>query len=348
MLVLLVVSVSASQAQALTDIELSGEVDLAAQVYTLPTGQQGESAFLVPAFLLNLNAPLKNGNLLVATFEGAEKRQDDNNAAQFDVYTRNVYLDLVSVFRGMHALRFGLIPQTWQEAQYEDWGYRYLGHSGKVLTEKYNYLSYSDVGVSFMSELPWNAGEWAFTVSNGEGLSQEAGRQKDFGLFARWIGASPWTLSLNYIRGAYEGFESDMGLKERIQLQVLYRADRHWMVGMELLDAHDPAEMIRDNKMADEVDVTSVLGTSVHGYGGSLFGEVRTGPLAKVMLRYDYLNPVVGQGGKELQSAVVALSYQLAEDIQAALAYDYTLYGDDFAPGVRDSSKVEIATQVLF
>ncbi|MNK06200.1 hypothetical protein D3C87_240920 [compost metagenome] len=345
--VLMMICGTSSLAMALTDIELSGEVDLAAQVHTLPTGVQGDSAFLVPAFLLNLNAPLNQGNLMVATFEGAEKRQDDNTQ-QFDVYTRMVYLDVVSIFNGMHGLRFGLIPQTWQEAQYEDWSYRFLGKSGKVLTEKYNYLSYSDLGVSFMSELPKSWGEWAFTLVNGEGMSEETGPHKEAGIFVRMAGMSPWTLSLNYVRGSYENMNSNFNTKERIQAQVLYHPSKNWFAGVELLDAHDPAEAVRDLKMADEVDVTDVLGQSVHGRGGSIFAEVGTGPLAKVMVRYDYLDAIVGQSGKQLSSALAALSYQVTDDIRSALAYDYTWYGDDFAPGIRDSSKIEFATQVMF
>lgn len=347
LIILTAMSMLSPAAWALTDIEISGELNLAAQVYNLPTGSRGDSAFLVPSFLLGLSVPLKEGNLLVATLEGAEKR--DSATQEFDVYSRNVYLDVVSLFEGLHAIRFGLIPQTWQEAQYEDWDYRFLGSSGKVMTEKYRYLSYSDLGASFMSQLPQELGEWAFTISNGEGAEKsETGPHKEFGLFMRITKTHPWTFALSYIRGSYEGMDDSFSLKERIQGLAMYQSGDQWMIGLEVLDSHDPAEAVRDLKMADEVDTTAWLGQSIHGRAASLFGEVSTGPLTKIVMRYDYLQPTVGLSDKEMMSALAGLSYQVTEDIRSALVIDYSQYSEGYGLGVRDASKLEFATQVLF
>lgn len=336
-----------SSCWALTDISISGEASFAAQVYQLPTGQRGDSAFVVPSFILGIEAPLKHGNLLVASLEGAEKRNTSNQ--EFDVYSRTVYLDVVSIFEGTQALRLGLVPQTWLSAQYEDWSYRFLGETGKAMTEKYRYSSFSDLGVVYMSQFSGGWGEWAFSLSNGEGAEKaETGPHKDFGFFWRSITDTPWTFALSYVRGSYEGMDDNFSGKERIQGMVTYRKDDEWMMGLEVLDTHDPAEAVRDLKMADEVDVTNWLGQSIHGRGASLFTEVSTGPLAKVMARYDFLQPAEGLSNKAMSSAFVGLSYQVTEDIRSALVFDYSKYDDDYGLGVRDQSKLEFATQVLF
>ncbi len=345
--IFLAVSGWVSFSWALTDIEISGEVSLAAQVYQLPTGQRGDSAFLVPSFVLGIEAPLKEGNLLVASFEGAEKRQ--SSTQEFDVYSRTVYLDVVSIFQGSQALRLGLVPRTWLASQYEDWSYRFLGETGKAMTEKYRYSSLADLGVVYMSQFSGQWGEWAFSLTNGEGAEKaETGPHKDFGFFWRSLLDSPWTFALSYTRGSYEGMDDSFSTKERIQGMVTYHKEDQWMVGLEVLDTHDPAEAVRDLKMAGEVDVTNWLGQSIHGRGASLFTEVSTGPLAKVMARYDFLQPAEGLSNKSMSSAFVGLSYQVTEDIRSAVVFDYSKYDDGYGLGVRDQSKLEFATQVLF
>jgi hypothetical protein len=331
---------------ALSDIEISGEADMAAQVYTLPTGNRGDSQFVMPAFLLNLDVPLKESNLLVVSLEGGEEQ--DKNTKRFVVETREAYLDLVSLFKQLKVLRFGLIPQPWQEAQYEDWEYRFLGRAGYVMTEKYKYMNYSDMGMSFMAELPRDLGEWAFTLMNGEGRSQEeVGPHKDFSVFVRLQGAA-WGLSMNYLRGSYDEFEEDLGLKERIQALLLYKHEDTWMVGLEYLNTRDPADVIDSLKMADAVDVTDLKGQSVQGQGASLYTQISTGPKAEIMFRCDYLLPVAKETEKSLTSYIAAFSYQLTEDVRTAFSYDYTAYGKNYAAWDRDTSRIEIAAQVLF
>ncbi|WP_374028041.1 hypothetical protein ACES2J_04665 [Bdellovibrio bacteriovorus] len=338
---------ASTQALALSEIELTGELDATASVWNLPTGERGNSAFAVPSLFLGLHIPLQEDNLLVVTMEGSE--QKDISPNRFDVGVREAYLDLVSVFEGMQALRAGLIPQTWQEAQYENYQYRFLGQTAWSMTEKWKYLSYSDLGVSFMSQLPHDYGEWALNLTNGEGAEEkEEGPHKEFTLFARFFKWSPWSLNLSYVRGSYDLYGADVGLKERIQGLLAYEREDEWMVALEYLATKDPADALRDYEMADGVDVTALSGQSVRGEGASLYAVVHTGPKAEILVRYDYLNPVVGEDGKDLQTAILALGYQVTDDIKAALAVDHTKYGEEFAPGARERSKLELAAQVLF
>ncbi len=335
-----------AQARAITSVDVNGELDVTASVWNLPTGERGNSAFEIPSLFLDFNVPLKDDNLLVVQLEGSEEKTASTE--RFSTKVREAYLDVVSLFQGMKALRLGLIPQTWQEAQYETWSYRYLGSVGWAITEKWKYLTPSDLGVSFMSQFPGERGEWAVTLANGEGAQEkEQGPHKEAAFFARWTAWEPWTLSFNYVRGNYDKYGEDVGLKERIQASAVYRAET-WTAGLEYLAAKDPADALRDLHMAEGVDVTALSGESVKGQGASVFAMIRTGPKAEVVVRYDYLNAVTEESGKDLQTALVALGYQVTEDIRAAVMVDYTRYGSEFAPGSRDRSKLAFATQVLF
>ena len=122
---------------------------------------------------------------MVLQFEGSEEKT--TSTERFDVKIREAYLDLVSVFPGMRALRVGLIPQVWQEAQYEEYSYRFLGRSAWGMTEKWNYMAPADLGLSYMTQMPWDLGEMAFTVANGEGAREkEDGPHKEASLFFRF------------------------------------------------------------------------------------------------------------------------------------------------------------------
>jgi len=339
--------ISGPSCWALSELEVSGELDALGEIYLAPSSKSGQSAFSVPSFFLNFIAPLKDGNSLVATLEGTNRRDPTDH--RFQVETRYVYLDLVSPFQdSLHALRLGLIPQPWHEAQYADWEYRFLGPTEWVMTEKFKYLSASDLGASFRSELPHDAGDWALTVLNGEGTAaDELSPHKEASVLLRWTLWDPVIVTLNYIRGSYNQYASDIALKERIQAQVTYHHEDQWLAGVEFLDAHDPADVINDLGMADEVDVTALLGQSVHGQGASVFTQISTGPKAQIMFRYDYLNPVLGQK-MDINTWMAALSYQLTGDIRLALAGDYSKYGSQFGYDRQEQSKVEIATQVVF
>lgn len=333
---------------ALDDIEITGEADFNASIYNLPTSNRGDSVFSMPSLFLGLNAPLRERNLLHVSLEGAEQR--DQNSKPFTVQTREAYLDLVSIFGDMKALRLGLIPQPWQESQYEDWEYRFLGPTSWTMTEKWRYQFFSDLGASLMSELPADLGEWDLFVLNGQGRdAQSPEPHKDIGFFLRFTRKDPFSFSLGYSRGTYQKYDSSVNLRERIQAAMTYKNETdHWRCGLELLDARDPADAITNLKMAEGVDVLALSGQALHGQAGSLYFVFSTGPQAEVLVRWDSLNAAVGESGKSLNTLLGALSYQVSGDIKASVAADYTKYGASYGAGLRDSSKVELAAQVLF
>lgn len=331
---------------ALSEVEVSGELNVSLAAWNLPTGKRGNSAFEVPTLFLDINSPLKQDNLLVLRVEGSEEKT--GTVDRFSLKMREAYLDLVSVFPGLRALRVGLIPQVWQEAQYEQTSDRYLGRTAWALTEKWNYLSPSDLGVSYMSQLPWNGGEYALGFANGQGTQEkENGPHKEFSLFMRFTGLGPWGLNLNYVRGSYENYDEENGLKERVQMLLTYQVE-NFQVGLEGLLTQDPADAFAVYHIGDGVDVTDLGGQVVRGFGASLFTAFKTGSRGELLLRYDYLNPAQGESGRDLKTALVAWSYEVSEDVRAAIMTDYTWYGENFAPGYRDQSKLALATQVLF
>ncbi|UOF02824.1 hypothetical protein [Bdellovibrio reynosensis] len=338
---------SCSQAFALSDLEISGELDASVGVSTLPTGERGNSNFAVPGLFLDINAPLKEENVLTLVFEGSESKT--SSTERFDVKVREAYVDLVSLFAGMHAVRFGLIPQVWQEAQYETYHYRFLERDAWAMTEKWRYLNPSDLGISFMSELSQNFGEWALTFSNGEGAEgAEEGSHKEASLFLRLTPVEPWSFSFGYTRGTYELYGEGVSLKERIQALMMYEGHGAVTWGLELLATQDPADGMTALDIADDVDVSALSGQAVKGQAASLFTVISTGPKAELMLRYDYLNAVVGEDGKNLQTGLASLAYQLTDDVKAALVVDYTKYGESFSVSARDRTKISIAGQALF
>ncbi|MGZ3774753.1 MAG: hypothetical protein ACXVCY_04745 [Pseudobdellovibrionaceae bacterium] len=334
------------QSQAMTDVDISAELDATASAWNLPTGQRGDSAFNIPSLFLKFEAPLKDNNTLVLNFEGSEEKF--YSSERFSVQMREAYLNVLSVFNEGHSLRFGLVPHPWIEAQYELWSYRFLGRDAWTETEKWKYLNYSDLGFSYMSEMPQDMGEWALTVTNGEGVAaKENGSHKDISLFAKFYFWGSYNFSFNYNRGSYEDYGENLGLKERLQGMVTYEAE-DWTVGLEYLATQDPADGVTALKMVDNLDVTDLVGQAIHGQGGSLFTIVNTGPKAELMFRYDYLNAVTSKPGRDVQTFIASLGYQLSDDIKAALSVDYTRYGANFALGYRDRSKIELAAQVLF
>lgn len=335
-----------SSAHALSDIELGGELNVNLSLWNLPTGQRGDSAFQMPSLFLDLDAPLKDDNLLVFRLEGSEEQS--TTTERFTVKMREAYLDLVSIFQGMYALRLGLIPQVWQEAQYESYSYRFLGREAWSITEKWNYLTPSDLGVSFMSQMPADLGEYAITLANGEGVKEkEQGPHKEVSLFGRFVFNENWGINLGYVRGNYEKYGEDEGLKERVHALISYQSENAG-AGLELLYAQDAADAFADYNMAEDVDLSGLTGSSVRGQGASLFTTFKTGPMAELMLRYDYLNAAIGEPGKDMQTALISLSYLVSSDIRMAVMTDYTWYAAEYGPGVRDQSKIALASQVLF
>ncbi len=337
-----------SSAWALSDLSLEGEMDIGTEFNLLPTSTQGNTAFRLQSLKLELGVPLKDTNSIQLQIEGAEKRAV-GGSNRFDLQMKEAYLEVVSPFQGLRSLKYGLIPNSWQENQRQNWDYRYVGVLGQSLTEKNGYVNYSDLGGIFFSGFAEDKGMWSIAITNGEGLANdEAGPRKDAELFAHRAGWSSMSVSLGYIYGAYDQYDGALGKKERILFQFIYQHEDGFLAGIEAMDAHDPADTFALLKMAQGVDLVQYSGTNVHGMGAAAFIRWNSGPKAQTLLRYEDLQVVVGNPEKRMKTIWGGASYQFTEDIGSMLAYNYSWFPEQYGLGSRDQSAIKFATQVNF
>lgn len=332
------------------NVEVGGEVNLQFSAWQLPTGQRGVTEFEISTLFFDVDALLANDNVFHMRFENRDQSllSATGEGDRFVIGVREAYLDLLNFLPGFRALRLGLVPQPWQEAQYQIWGYRFLGRTGWGITEKWGYLNYSDFGATYMSRLPSNWGEFAFTFTNGEGVQNPGeAHQKEAALFFKFFAGQPFSLSLNYVYGRYDLYGEDVNRKERAQALLAYEGET-WKWGAEFLWSQDPGNALEDLRMAEGVDVTDVLDQVVSGQGASVFVVYNINEHSDFMTRIDYLNAATKLDGRTLQTLLMAYGYQYSESVKFALAGDYTKYDENYGVGVRDSSKLSLSVQVLF
>ena len=352
---LLVLGVQGAFAQ--DSFQLSGELNSSLMIYNLPSGDRGNSKFKIQNFLINLDVPLEQGNGLVIKFEGSDDRDtlvetstgdQYQTLGKFEFGLREAYLDIVSPFSSMKVVRLGMIPQVWQEAHYQEQNYRFLGRTSWELTEKYNYLSYSDLGFTYMAEMPRLAGEWAISLYDGEGI-QKSDRKayKEVSLFFSFFKDEDYSLNLNLVYGNYDIYESAINSKERLLVSWVHGISDRLVAGMEVMYARDPMEAFADFNIANTPNLDDYPAEKIDGYGGSLYAIYKVKDRSEVFLRYDYLNAAI-KANKTVQTGVIGYGYDFSQDIKLAVAMDYTGYSSGYGKAVRDESKLTLATQVLF
>lgn len=332
------------------NVEVGGEVNIHLSTWQLPTGQRGVTEFDISTLFFDVDALLAHDNVFHLRFEGRDQSQNTSTGEgdRFSIGVREAYLDLLNVLPGFRALRLGLVPQPWQEAQYQIWNYRFLGKNGWGITEKWGYLNYSDFGLTYMSRLPRNWGEFAFTLTNGEGVQNPGeGHQKEAAVFIKFFAGQPFSLSFNYVHGQYDLYGQGVNKKERIQTLLAYEG-MVWKWGLEAMLSQDPGNALRDLKMAEGVDVTDILDQNVTGQALSAFVVYNINEKSDVMTRFDYLNAATDLSGKTLKTFILAYGYQYSESLKFAVAGDYTQYDEGYGVGVRDASKLDLSVQVLF
>jgi len=336
----------AGKALAVSDLNLSGEMDLAFAVKHLPTRDMGVTSFNLPRLNLDIEVPLRDENGIFVTLETAEFR--DATSKRFDTQLKYAYLNLTSGLPSQATLRYGLIPDFYIELQREGWDYDFWGPASDVPLICYKYTSWSDLGVMYQGELPGDGGPWALSVTNGEGYqSNEVGPRKQVQLLLDIVRWAPFHLRMAYSYGAYEEYDARFNKKVRAALHLSYEF-QNAELALEYFQTRDPADAILAGDMAGGVDVSTLAGTSVEGQGGSLMARVETGEKTEFFLRGDYLSPVRQEKEKNLKALSTGFSYNTNEDLRWALAYEYTDYSDAFSASIRDESRLVLATRVSF
>jgi len=346
-IVLTLLSGLSAKSFAVTDINFSGELDLALTLKHLPTRDQGVTEFSIPQLKLDIEAPLRDGNEIFMELETSEYR--DATSKRFDTQLKEAYLSLTSFLPARSELRYGLIPDFYVELQREQWDYDFWGPASMVPMIKYKYTAWSDLGGMYRGELPDDLGQWAFSLTNGEGYqSAEVGPRKQAQLLVGFTKAAPFSATFAFTYGAYDNYDSSFNKKTRAVANFSYEFARG-LLALEYYATQDPADAITTTTgMAAGVDVVAFHGTVVDGEGASLFGRWDMSEKADLFLRLDWLSPVKQERNKNLKALSTGVSYDSSEDIRWALAYEYTDYSDEFNSAKRDESQLVLATRVSF
>lgn len=336
-----------SRALALSDIEVSGEADLAATFTELPTSNQGESAITIPSLRVNVEAPLRENNSLFIQLETAEQQPWTNNANKFDTHLKEGYLTMNSVLGSRSELRYGVIPDFWNELEEERWEYDFWGLQSYTPLIRFGYSAWSVLGVQYQSELPDDWGQWSLSAANDYLMpSDQGGSRKQVQLILNITKAAPFYAMFSYSQGSYEDYDPSFNVRSRAQAFIGYEFEKA-SIAAEYYKTKDPANAISLLGIANGVDVTALTGTSVQGQGTSVYATWRFGEKSEMFGRFDWLKPVQGTG-QSLQSATVGLSYESSDDIKWALAYEGTQYSLEYGPGDRETSQIILATRVNF
>lgn len=333
------------RAFAVSDLTLSGEFNLLAAWKQLPTRDQGVTAFSIPSIRMDFEVPLHESNEIFVELESAEFR--DATSKRYDTQAKEAYLSLVSLFTGVE-IRYGLIPNSWVEMQRGSWDYDFWGPTSETFLIKYKYSSWADLGVDVHGEFGDDFGEWTLSGSNGEGAeSEELGRHKEYMAILSFHRLAPLYFTVSYLQGAYERIDDSFNQKKRIMAEISYATEITY-AGISYYNTADPADAITAGKMAGEVDVVSLAGTSVEGQGASLLLRRKITARTDIFARADWLSPVKTQRDKNLRSVTGGVSFQSNEDLLWVLAAESTTYSETFAPAARDQSQFLAATQVKF
>ncbi|RYZ81146.1 MAG: hypothetical protein EOP06_24030, partial [Proteobacteria bacterium] len=224
---------------ALSEIQLTGEANLATTLTQLPSRNSGVVAFSLPALRLNLEIPLRDNNEIFVQLESAESR--DATSKRFDTQLKEAYVKFSSFLPANSELRYGLVPTFWNELGREQWDYDFWGPTSELPQIKYNYSSWSDLGLRYQSELANDLGFWAFTISNGEGLeSDEVGPRKQYELLLAMTKAAPFYVTLSYGQGSYDNYDPSFNEKMRAMINLSYEQENA-MVALEYFEMKDPA-----------------------------------------------------------------------------------------------------------
>lgn len=345
-IILTLLSGLSAKSLAVTDIGISGELDVALSLKNLPTRDQGVTAFSIPQLKLDIEAPLRDSNEIFVEFETSEYRDATSN--RYDTQLKEGYLSLTSFLPARSELRYGFIPDYYIELQREQWDYDFWGMTSMVPLIKYKYSAWSDLGMMYQSELPADLGQWSLSITNGEGYqSEEIGPRKQGQLTVEVTKWAPFYAVFSYTYGAYDNYDDSFNKKTRLVGNFSYEFSKG-LLALEYYATQDPADAIMAGQMAGGVDVTALHATTVRGEGASLFGRLDFTEKAALFLRFDYLTPVKQEKDKNLKSITAGVSYDSSEDIRWALAYEYTDYSDEFSPSIRDESQILLATRVSF
>ncbi len=335
--------------------ELSGTI-FAHYQYHVEEGRRGSNEFVLGRAYLTLRAPVGD--------RGSARLTSDlfrNGSEGYDLRVKYGYLQY-ELHRGSGAfVRAGLL-QTVMIEQEETFWPRWIAESP---TDRFDFSSSADVGVSAGVELPWELGEAYLAITNGGGFQNVSrdDRFKDYGVrvtltpFAaqegvgilRHLSVSPWYVKGDTASafgpgrapsGIAEGDLGDIGSGRRRDRYgvLLGLGDPRLAVGLGVAEYRREEEGGANTAASPVVltDRTSRLAAAfVAARPLELLDAAYRIPLG-VVLRYDRYEPEVDADGY-VHFVVGGLTYDVSSRISLALDYQEQLARDgapvaEFAP----------------
>jgi len=251
----------------------------------------------------------------------------EKKTGKYGMYIKYAYLNYAPF--DFFGIRFGQHQTPWIDKASKAWNYRFVA---KTLTDKYKFESSSDLGLSFLGEIPEGFGSYQIGVFNGEGYKKpEANEGKAF--HGRVLLTPLAMLDIDALKGLtiggsykWDNKDPDAGHEYSMYTALLHyfykiTDDMSVNVGFEFAAGH---EIPSDDADADE-EVDSM------GYAGFLEFAFFKG--LAVFGRYDFYDPNTkndkdkGIGYQdELNYIVAGISYKPIKYVKLALDYQTTTY----------------------
>lgn len=207
-------------------------------------------------------------------------------------------------------VRFGIQQTPWVDFQEGVYRYRF---QGTVFSEREGYLSSSDAGVSFHSNLPSNYGEVHAGFYNGENYNRaEVNGQKAF-----------------QVRGSIRPLAQGPAVARGFRVHGFYDADSYVKSGeRRRADVGATFEHARLNagiEYLDTKDQTSASRASVSGHGYSLWATPRAKNGWEALLRYDHMTPDTSLANQARTRTIVGAAFWFPRQgsVSSALLLDY-------------------------
>jgi len=207
-------------------------------------------------------------------------------------------------------VRFGIQQTPLIDFQENVYRYRF---QGQVFAEREGYLSSSDAGVSFHTNLPSNYGEIHVGVYNGENYNRaEVNNQKAL-----------------QVRGSVRPFANGSAVMKGLRVHGFYDADNYVKNGerrrADVSATFEHARLNAGIEYLSTKDQTSAAKPGISGHGFSFWATPRAKNGWEALLRYDHMTPDTALSNQTRTRTIVGAAYWFPHQgtVSTALLLDY-------------------------
>lgn len=341
----LVLSVASAQVSPTSNFELAGQLQILTSLNTLPTSKQGQSAFSIPSLRFEALKSLSRDIDFNMQIEGAEHR--DSTHKEFQWNLKQAYLSY-QMNEGEQDLIYGLIPNWFYTSGKELWPFQVWSTKSQLGPQRFGLIPESDLGLLWTHALGGDKEEWGIQLSNGEGQKEdENGPQKELALFTRQE-VGPLVDVLAYASYAkYGNVTAEFDQKVRFILDVLYEKERI-KSNLILFYASTPADVIRSQKLLDEVDVLAKSGSLLSSYGAQWALQYHWAEDSSLLLSLMGLNAAVEMSDRSMWDAFLGVHKEWSSEVDFVAGYQYQHYGNAYFLASKDQDNLLVSTRVAF